>query len=142
VGVRKYETNNGTFWRVDAWLSLPSGQFKRVRVRKIPTRELAVALLAKARIDAFEGRYFDRTKPSNLTVEGAWKAYRPVSERDNDTWQSESGRAKHLLRQLGKKVAASLTVKEVDEYRTRRLSETRGGRRRRLRRRWTRKSSS
>ncbi|HWE22977.1 MAG TPA: site-specific integrase, partial [Myxococcales bacterium] len=76
------------------------------------------------RIDAFEGRYFERTKPSKITVEDAWTAYKPISERDNDTWLSERGRASHLLRHLGKKLAASLTVKEVDEYRTKRLGET------------------
>lgn len=46
-----------------------------------------------------------------------------MSERDNDTWLSEKGRAKHIVRILGPRVAAELTVKHVDDYRTRRLGE-------------------
>src|SRR3954469_9754538 len=49
-----------------------------------------------------------------LLVEDAWKAYQPISKRDNDTWKSEEGRAKHLTRHLGNKLAAGLTVKDVD----------------------------
>ena len=52
------------------------------------------------------------------------QAYQPISKRDNDTWKSEEGRAKHLNRHLGQKLAAGLTVKDVDEYRTKRLGET------------------
>jgi integrase len=124
VGVRKYRARNGTFWMVDEWLPLPNGHLARFRKRKIPTKEQAVALPAKARAEAFEGRYFDRSKASKLVVEDAWKAYQPISKRNNDTWQSEEGRAKHLTRHLGQKLAAGLTVKDVDEYRTKRLAET------------------
>ena len=124
MGVRKYQAKNGTFWMVDEWLPLPTGQLTRFRKRKIPTREQAMALVAKARAEAFEGRYFDRPKASKLLVEDAWKAYQPISKRDNDTWKSEEGRAKHLNRHLGQKLAAGLTVKDVDGYRTKRLAET------------------
>src|ERR1700694_2480142 len=124
VGVTKYEVGNGTFWMVDEWLPLPTGQLTRFRKRKIPTREQAMALVAKARAEAFEGRYFDRPKASKLLVEDAWKTYQPISKRDNDTWKSEEGRAKHLVRHLGQKLAAGLTVKDVDEYRMKRLAET------------------
>ncbi len=113
MGVSKYQVGNGTFWMVDEWLPLPNGQVTRFRKRKIPTKEQAVALVAKARAEAFEGRYFDRPKASKLLVEDAWKAYQPISKRDNDTWKSEEGRAKHLNRHLGQKLAAGLTVKEV-----------------------------
>lgn len=51
-------------------------------------------------------------------------AGRGLSSRDNDTWQTEDGRARHLVRHLGQKLAAGLTVKVVDEYRTKRLAET------------------
>jgi len=108
---------------VDEWLPLPTGRIVRFRKRKIPTREQAMALVAKARAKAFEGRYFDRPKASKLTVANAWNAYQPVSERDNDTWLSEKGRAKHIVRFLGPRVTAELTVKDIDEYRTRRLGE-------------------
>ena len=85
MGVSKYQVGNGTFWMVDEWLLLPNGQATRFRKRKIPTKEQAVALVAKARAEAFEGRYFDRPKASKLFVEDAWKAYQPISKRDNDT---------------------------------------------------------
>ncbi len=124
MGVSKYQVGSGTFWMVDEWLLLPNGQATRFRKRKIPTKEQAVALVAKARAEEFEGRYFDRPKASKVIVEGAWKAYQPISKRDNDTWKSEEGRAKHLVRHLGQKLAAGLTVKDVDEYRTKRLAET------------------
>ncbi|HUJ27031.1 MAG TPA: site-specific integrase, partial [Myxococcales bacterium] len=39
-------------------------------------------------------------------------------------WLSEKGRAKHLVRLVGQRVAVELTVKDVDEYRTKRLGET------------------
>ena len=124
MGVNKYEAGGRVFWMVDEWLPLPNGQVERFRKRKIPTKEQAVALAAKMRAEAFEGRFFDRPKASRLIVEDAWKAYQPISKRDNDTWQSEEGRARHLLRHLGKKLAAGLSVKDVDEYRTKRLGET------------------
>ena len=123
MGVSKYQSNEKTFWMVDEWFPLPNGRLVRFRKRKIPTREQAMALVAKRRAEAFEGRYFERPKTSKLVVEEAWKAYQPISERDNDTANSESGRAKHLVRVLGQRVAAELTVKDVDEYRTTRFGE-------------------
>lgn len=83
-----------------------------------------MALVAKARAEAFEGRYFDRAKKPTLTVAQAWEAYKPISKRDNDTWQSEAGRAKQLIRILGPPLASGLTVKDVDSYRTQRMGET------------------
>src|SRR5262249_36444647 len=58
------------------------------------------------------------------TVKDAWDLYRPVTERDNDSWKSDVGRANHLLRHLGTRRAASLTVEDVDKYRNDRLKET------------------
>jgi len=83
-----------------------------------------MALVAKARAEAFEGRYFDRAKKPTLTVAQAWEAYKPISKRDNDTWQSEAGRAKQLIRILAPPLASGLTVKGVDSYRTQRMGET------------------
>jgi hypothetical protein len=65
-------------------------------------------LVAKARADAFEGRYFSRPKAQKLLVQDAWNDYQPISKRDNDTWQTEQGRAKHLNRHLGQKLATAL----------------------------------
>src|SRR5437899_1954715 len=83
-----------------------------------------MALVAKARAEAFEGRYFARPKAQKLLVQDAWNDYQPISKRDNDTWQTEQGRAKHLNRHLGQRLATALTLKDVDEYRTKRLAET------------------
>jgi integrase len=123
LGVKKYQAKDKTFWMVDEWFPLPGGRLVRFRQRKIPTREQAMALVAKKRAEAFEGRYFDRPKASKLTVEESWTAYQPVSERDNDTAATEKGRAKHLKRLLGSRLCVELTVKDVDEYRTARLAE-------------------
>jgi hypothetical protein len=77
VGVKKYQAGNGIFWMVDEWLPLPNGQVARFRKRKIPTKEQAVALVARARAEAFEGRYFDRPKASKLAVEHAGRRTSP-----------------------------------------------------------------
>jgi len=42
---------------VDEWLPLPGGRVVRFRMRKIPTREQAMALVAKKRAETFEVRY-------------------------------------------------------------------------------------
>src|SRR5262249_47044704 len=100
-----------------------NGQIVRFRKRKIPTKEMATALLAKRRIEIFEGRYFERKEPSKLTVEGVWNVYKPICERDKKAWLTERGRAAHLLRHLGKRRVAGLTVADIDEYRNLRLAE-------------------
>ncbi|MEW5852419.1 MAG: site-specific integrase [Myxococcota bacterium] len=123
MGVKKYVVNGRSYWLVDEWLTMPDGQVERFRKRKIPTKEQAMALVAKVKAEAFEGRFFERHKAPELTVLEAWEAYKPVSERDNDTHQTEVGRAAHLVRLLGPRKAATLTVKDVDEYRGKRLSE-------------------
>jgi hypothetical protein len=106
MGVRKYTKRGTTFWQVDDNLKLPDGRFVRFRQRLIPTREQAVALLAKRRTEAFEGRFFERQKEATLTVTEAWALYEPISRRDNDTWSTDTGRWKHLQRHLGAKTAA------------------------------------
>src|SRR5260370_24912346 len=88
-----------------------------------PTKEQAVALVAKKKAEAFEGRLFDKLKIPTMTVADVWALYEPISKRDNDTWQTDKGRAAHLLRHLGKKRAVHLTQAEVDEYRNARLGE-------------------
>lgn len=66
---------------------------------------------------------------ADLTVSDLWTAYAPKSRRDNDTWQTEVGRAKHLVRLLGAKRASQLSLADVDAYRSARLDEktVRGG---------------
>jgi integrase len=124
MGVSKYKTRGKTFWKVDDHLKMPDGRFVRFRQRLIPTKEQAVALLAKRRADAFEGRFFERHKEATLTVAQAWALYKPISERDNDTWRTEKGRWEHLKRHLGEKMAAKLSQADVDGYRERRFGET------------------
>ena len=53
LGVMKYQANEKTYWMVDEWLPLPNGRLVRYRKRKIPTREQAMALVAKKRAEAF-----------------------------------------------------------------------------------------
>jgi integrase len=61
--------------------------------------------------------------PNALTVAALWAIYEPVSRRDNDSWQTERGRAQHLVRHLGSKVASTLSLDDVENYRTGRLEE-------------------
>ena len=135
MGVKKYVCEQGTFWRIDVWVVLPDGRGQRVQKRKIPTREQAVALEAKIRAEAFEGRFFDRLKTPKLTVKEAWERYAPISKRDKDSWRSDIARARYLTQALGDRIAAGLTQADVDDYRTLRLSEAESprhhGRRRR-----------
>lgn len=127
--VRKYHSCDGVLWQIDLWIHLQNGRPKRIRKWNIPTREQAMALVAKIKSEEFEGRYFDRKVAPRLTLAEAWTDYEPVGERDNDSHESDRGRARNLLKQLGDKVAAHLTLADVEAYRARRFSETtrRGG---------------
>lgn len=60
---------------------------------------------------------------ADLTVAELWQDYSKVSRRDNDTWRTELGRAKHLARHLGAKRASQLSLADVDAYRSVRLDE-------------------
>jgi integrase len=108
---------------VDETLVTADGREVRLRKRRIPTKEQAVAFVAKARTDAFEGRYFERLEKPKLTVAEAWTHYEPINKRDNEGWQSEEGRSRKIIRHLGKIKAMELTQRHVDEYRMRRLGE-------------------
>ncbi len=112
-------------WGVDAYLE----DGFRFRKQRIPTQRQAVALLAKHRSDAFEGRYFDKPKTARMTVKEAWDFYRPASKVHNSSHQTDLGRAKHLVRQMGREPIITLCPARVDSYReARRLELTvRGG---------------
>jgi integrase len=119
----KYSVRGKTYWKVDEWLKLPDGRVVRFRMRKIPTREQAEMLIAKRKAEAFEGRFFDRARTPTLTVAEAWEAFEPIAKRDKDSWQTDVGRARHLVRHLGSRRATKLSLRDVDEYRTLRLGE-------------------
>jgi integrase len=99
------------------------GRHVRFRKKRIPTREQALAVAAKARTESFEGSFLGRRRLPWHTVAELWKSYAPAGERDNDSWKTDKGRAKHLLRHLGTMQADRLTLKEVDAYRGERLKE-------------------
>lgn len=126
--IYRYTVRGKTRWKLDVWVKTQSGR-QRVRERDIPTREQAQARLAKIIADAYEGRAFDVAKAATITVAQAWDLYRPISERDNDSWRSDRSRADHLVRLLGPRLCASLTQEDVDAYRTERSGERskRGG---------------
>jgi integrase len=127
MGVKKYESRGRVYFRIDSWLMKPDGTPFRFRQSKIPTREQAVALLAKVRTECFEGRYFDRRKVVHFTVEEILEAYLPISRRDNRSWRMDESKARNIIRHIGKRSAASLTQRDVDDYRNLRFAE--GGRR-------------
>jgi integrase len=120
---KPYKLGKKTFYRVDVWITLPTGQPHRYRRKRIPTREMAEILEAKALADSFEGKFFDKRKESKLTVKDAWALYEPVTTQQNDSWKSDVGRAKHILRHLGEKPAIRLTQLDVDAYRRIRKTE-------------------
>jgi integrase len=124
VPVRKHSVRGGTYWRLDEWITGADGVRRRIRQSKIPTRELAVALAAKIKAEAFEGRFFDRAKAHKATVRQLWEDWRPISERDKASWQDDVSRSKHLLEHLGDRVAQALNRGDIDEYRNLRLAET------------------
>lgn len=122
-GITKYRANGRTWWKVNVYLKQPDGSLKQFRQRKIPTREQAEMLVAKRKAEAFEGRHFDKPKAVVVTVAELWADYKPITTRDNDSWQSDTGRAEHLLRHLGAGRAVALTLGDVDAYRVQRLAE-------------------
>jgi integrase len=124
MGVDKYQVHGITYYRIDEWLTRSDGPPVRFRKKKIPTREQAFALVAKKKAEAFEGRFFDKVKSCTTTVAEVWTTYQPISQRDNDTWLTDKGRAAHLLEHLGTRRAAHLTQEDVDRYRRVRLEET------------------
>ena len=124
MGVSKYVAKGKTWWRVDEWLTLPDGRLIRYRKKKIPTKEQAGVLAAKKKAEAFDGKFFARQKgEATKTVKELWESYEPISKRDNDSWQTNIGRARHVLRHLGSRRAAQLTLKDVDAYRNSRFAE-------------------
>ncbi|HOX46037.1 MAG TPA: site-specific integrase [Myxococcota bacterium] len=123
MGVSKYVKRGLTLWQVDETLVMPDGREKRFRKRCIPTKEQAVALAAKVRAEAFEGRFFDRPKKPSLTVAGLWSLYEPVSQRENRAAKDDRWRARHIVEHMGPKLAALLHQGDVDDYRTARSSE-------------------
>ena len=80
MGVSKYAVRGKTYWKVDEWVVTTDGIPHRIRKSKIPTREQAMALAAKLRADAFEGRFFDRPKTPKVTVRQLWEDWKPISE--------------------------------------------------------------
>ena len=129
MGVSKYLARSKVRWRVDTYVALPDGTTKRIRCGRIPTREQAEAYEHKMLAEAYEGRFFNRVKEPASSVRQLWTEDEPITKRDNDSWQSDVGRAAHLMRLLGDHRASRLTRGDVEEYRTKRQAETtrRGG---------------
>src|SRR5689334_16497609 len=126
MGVEKYTTAGGkTAWMVDLTATLPTGQEVRFRKRKIATKEQAKALEAKKLEEIFKGTYFEqRSTAVSLFVRDLWREYEPITKRDNASYDSDRGRAVHLLRHLGAREAMKLGRADVERYRTTRLAET------------------
>lgn len=116
MGVKAYKTPQGVFYKADFWVTLPDGRQERMRKRRIPTREMALAFERKMMTEAFEGRFFERPKTRSLTVAEAWENYEPVMMQNNRDHTTNLARARHLVRHLGKHRAEYLTQKDVDSY--------------------------
>jgi integrase len=87
-----------------------------------------VALAAKLKAEAFEGSFFERRRVSTASVRQLWAMYEPVCRQQNRAFQTDIGRAQHLLRNLGEVRASALRPQHVEEYREdRQLEPTRRG---------------
>ena len=130
MGAKKVMTKDGkTKWLADFYIRQTNGVMTRV-TKRLPTKSLAELFEQKTKVAAFEGEYFKRpSKKVGKTVADIWDIYQKKSERDNKSWQTDVGRAAHLVEHLGKKPAESLTELDIDRYRDVRLQETtlRGG---------------
>jgi integrase len=129
VTVKEYSAKGRKLWAIDVDVVTPDGKRLRHRQRKIPTKAAAEALERKVAAEAFEGRYFDKRKTIAHTVRDLWPAWEAVIRQENDSWKSDVGRAAHLLRHLGDRVASQLTPDDVVLYRAKRMKEVtcRGG---------------
>ncbi len=124
MGVTPYKLKSGQKrWRADTWLVLPNGRSVRYVKQGLPTKEMAERLLDKARIDAFEGRYFERKKRNGITVQELWNIYKPICIEQNRGWDRNKAHVAHIMEHLGNRQAASLTVDDVTGYREKRRTE-------------------
>jgi integrase len=129
MGVTQYTKNGRTLFKLDVWLKSQNGTLHRVRMSKLPTQEHAEMLLAKLQLDSFEGRYFQQRLEGEIRVVDCWKAWEPITKRDNDSYRSDVIRARAIVRLLGQHRAAMLNRADIEAYRQKRFSETtfRGG---------------
>ena len=123
MGVEKYQADGKSWWRVDAWVIDQEGRRVRFRRKRIPTREQALAVATKVQAESFEGSFLQRKQVLRHTVAELWDAYAPAARRDHAAFDTDAGRARHLLRHLGSYQAQRLTLREVDGYRGARLQE-------------------
>jgi integrase len=121
MGVKRYEADGRTWFRVSAWV-YEGGRRRMKREGRIPTRELAEKLYKQWAADSVAGRWFDRGAEVKLTVSDAWDSYSAASAR-NDSHASDKSRAAHLVRHLGNRAAAALSQADVDAYRAKREGE-------------------
>lgn len=123
MGIGKYKKRGKTLWMVDETLVLRDGRIRRYRQRCIPSREQAMALAAKVKAEAFEGRFFERPKIPTITVEGLWQVYEVYAKPNLKAYIDDRGRAAHLKRHLKGRLASTLTQEDVDRYLAARLTE-------------------
>ena len=119
-GVHAYRRDGRTFYRVAIRYRDFDGRLQRYRESGFPNRLQAETAIAKKRAAALQP---PRAIGSELTVEQAWEVYKPISERDNDSYASDRGRAAHLLRHLSQTQVMKLNLGVIDGYRTKRFTE-------------------
>jgi hypothetical protein len=75
MGVTRYQADSQTWWRVDEWVVDRDGRHVRFRKKRIPTKEQALAVAAKARTESFEGTFLGRRRLPRHTVAELWKSF-------------------------------------------------------------------
>jgi len=123
MGVTKYQANGSNYYRADFYVIKTNGKRERITKRKFMTRAMAEQYIRHVKHEADEGRYFGRRSLKPYTIAELWKKYSPVAERDKKSYKSDEGRAVYILDHLGDIHARDITQRDIEAYRTKRLSE-------------------
>ena len=124
MGVKRYKIGGKWWYMAYGYTRDAKGMQKRFRKKRIPTKEMAEAFYYKMKSAEFAQTYFNRKRKQEISVSQAWENIFPVIKRDKVSWQSDKGRAKHLLEFMGDRKVRTLTLKDIESYRTFRLDET------------------
>ena len=123
MGVKRYKVGKHWWFMAYGYTRDTRGNQRRFKKKKIPTREMAESFYYKMKSAEFAEAYFNRNRTADLTVRQAWENVFPIIKRDKVAWQSDKGRAKHLLNFMGDRKVRTLTLKDIESYRTMRLDE-------------------
>lgn len=129
MSIKPYKVKGKTLWKVNKRILCADGIRRPFRKQGIPTKALATALVEQAIRDGWEGYYLPGHQQGKLRVSDIWEMFEPHAKKTKKSWNTDVGRAAHLLRNLGSHKAARLTLRDIEKYRENRSTEktVRGG---------------